>query len=309
MTSSGVAQDATVAFLNTSSANTWLSASRDEIEKVAAANGIKVVEFDGQFDGARQTAQMQDAISSGQYQGIILATFNGAGAIPDIEAAQAEGIKVVLLNQIVGTDLTTAEPQVEGLSGSVLAPPFRSGERMAALTVQACEEIDPCRVVYFYGIKGIPLDVALKDGFDSVLAQHPNISIVAEGEGKYLGPDQGLSQTQDILQVQPEFEVIIGADQAMQGAQIALEDEGVLEKVSIIGLGGSVAAMEGIKSGAWFGGVMGAPGTEGRLAMEAMVDALKSGASAGGIDPLTTLPDGGLITQDNVDKFTPEWNG
>ncbi|MEP3944683.1 sugar ABC transporter substrate-binding protein [Ascidiaceihabitans sp.] len=309
MTGSAVAEDKSVAFLSASSANTWLGASRVEMERVAAENGIKVVEFDGQFDGARQATQMQDVISSGQYDGIILTSMNGAGAIPDIEAAQAEGLKVVILNQIVGTDLTTSELQVEGLSGSVLAAPFRTGERMGTLTAQACEGIDPCEVVYFYGIKGIPLDVALKDGFDSVLADHPNISVVAEGEGKYLGPDQGLSQTQDILQVQPEFDVIVGSDQAMQGAQIALEDEGMLDDVSIIGFGGSAAAIEGIKSGAWFGGVMGAPGTEGRLAMEAMVDALATGASSGGIDPLTTLPDGGLITQDNVDKFTPEWNG
>ena len=29
----------------------------------------------------------------------------------------------------------------------------------------------------------------------------------------------------------------------------------------------------------------------------------------GGVDPLTTLPDEGLVTKDNVAKFTAEWNG
>ena len=49
--------------------------------------------------------------------------------------------------------------------------------------------------------------------------------------------------------------------------------------------------IEGIKAGTWFGDVMGATATEGRLAMEAMVQALADGTAAGGIDPLTTLPD------------------
>ena len=43
--------------------------------------------------------------------------------------------------------------------------------------------------------------------------------------------------------------------------------------------------------------------------MEAMVDALKNGVHQGGIDPLATAPDGGLITAENVSKFTAEWDG
>ena len=43
--------------------------------------------------------------------------------------------------------------------------------------------------------------------------------------------------------------------------------------------------------------------------MQAMVDALKSGKKTGGINPATTLPDEGLITKENVGKFTAQWNG
>ena len=54
---------------------------------------------------------------------------------------------------------------------------------------------------------------------------------------------------------------------------------------------------------------MGAPATEGRLAMEAMIAALRDGTMTGGVDPLSDLPDDGLITTDNVEEFTPEWEG
>lgn len=303
------AEDMNVAYLTASSANTWLASSLAEMETVAAANGNTITEFDAQFDAARQATQMQDVISSGQYDGMVLVALNGPGVIPDVELAIAEGMKVVVLNQVVGADLMTSDPQVEGVSASVLAAPFRSGARMGEMTVAACEGLDPCDVVYFYGIRGIPLDVALRDGFDSVVGDHSNISVIAEGEGKYLGPDQGMVATQDILQIHPSFDVVVGADQPIQGAAIVLEDEGMLDDVKLIGLGGSAAAIDAITAGDWFGGIFGAPGDEGRLAMEAMVDALNNGNDQGGIDPLTALPDGGLVTSENVGQFTPQWGG
>lgn len=301
--------DKEVAYLSASSANTWLGASVKEMEKIADANGIKITEFDAQFNPALQTTQFQDAIASGRYGGIILVSINGPGAIPDVELAIKEGIEVVILNQVVGSDLTTSDPQVDGIAASVMAAPYRSGTRFGDLTVQACEGIDPCEVVFIYGIKGIPLDDAIRQGFDAAIAGHSSISVVAEGEGKYLGPDGGIKATQDILQINDTFHVMVGADQSMQGAAIVLADEGMTGKVKLIGLGGSEAAIAGIKDGSWFGGVYGAPADEGRLAMDAMVDALQNGNHQGGIDPLSSAPDGGLITSANVDSFSAQWGG
>jgi ribose transport system substrate-binding protein len=303
------ADDTNIAYLSASSANTWLAASLAEMETVAAANGMTITEFDAQFDPAKQATQIQDVIASGQYDGMVIVALSGAGVAPDVEAAIAEGMKVVVMNQVAGADLTTSDPQIPGVSASVMAAPQRSGERLGMLTVQACEGIDPCEIVYIFGIRGIPLDNALRAGFDAVIADHSNIKVVAEGEGKYLGPEQGMTATQDILQVQPSFDVMVGPDQAIQGAQIVLEDEGMINEVKLIGSGGSASAIDAIAEGTWFGGLFGAPATEGRLAMEAMVDALNNDNNQGGIDPLADLPDGGLMTQSNVGNFTAEWGG
>ena len=146
-----------VAYLSASSANTWLAASVKEMDAIAKANGINITEFDAQFDPAKQTAQLQDAIASGKYDGIVVCAIYGVGLIPDIEAAIAAGIEIVVLNQVVGADLTTSDPQVEGIAASVLAAPYRSGTRHGNLTVKACEGNDDCKVVFIYGIKGIPL--------------------------------------------------------------------------------------------------------------------------------------------------------
>ena len=298
-----------VAYLSASSANTWLAASREQMEMVAAGANVTMTEFDAQFDPGLQTTQMQDVVASGQYDGIIVTAIIGPGLAPDIEAVLDAGLEVVVLNQVVGTDLTTADPQVDGVAASVMMPPQRSGERLGALAVQACEGNDSCGVVFIYGIKGIPLDDALRSGFDSVIADHANISVVAEGEGQYLGPEGGMNAIQDIMQATPDFDVVVGADQSIEGIEIVLEEEGMLGSVKLIGLGGSAAAIDGISSGTWFGGVYGAPGDEGRYAMEAMVAALRDGTVTGGIDPAEALPDGGLVTAANVSQFEAQWEG
>jgi ribose transport system substrate-binding protein len=296
-----------VAYLSASSANTWLQASKAEMDTIAAENGITITEFDGQFNPDTQQAQLQDAIASGQYQGMIVSALNGVGLLPDLQAAAAQGVKIVALNQIIGPALDTADPQDPAIVASVLAPPLRSGQRLGEITLKACEGVDPCNVVYFYGIKGIPLDNALKQGFDEVTAANPAIKVVNEGEGQYLGPDVAMTAMQDIITATPEFDVVVGSDQAIQGVALALTDAG--KQAALIGLGGSTPALAGVADGSWFGDVMGAPATEGKLAMEAMVAALRDGTAAGGIDPLTTLPDEGLVTKDNVAKFTAEWDG
>ena len=298
-----------VAYLSASSANTFLLAAVAEMQKVADAANVEIVEFDAQFNADLQTTQLQDAITSGRYDGIVLVALNGPGLVPDVEAALEAGLEVVLFNQIVGDDLTTNEPQVDGIAASIMAPPVVTGQRAAQITVEACAGLDPCRVVYLFGIRGIPLDVALRQGFDSVIADHSNIVVVAEGEGQYLGPEGGINAMHDILQAQPDFDVVVGADQSLQGVELVLTDEGKLSGVALIGLGGSSPAIDGIADGRWYGTVFYAPGTEGRLAMEAMIAALSDGTLTGGIDPNANYLDGGKVTAANVGEFTAEWDG
>ena len=298
-----------VAYLSASSANTFLLASVGEMRRLADENNIELVEFDAQFLADLQTKQLQDVVASGQYDGIILVALNGPGLVPDVEAALDSGLEVVLFNQIVGDDLSTNEPQVDGIAASVLAPPIVTGQRAGRLTVQACAGLDPCRVVYIFGIRGFPLDEALRQGFDSVVVDQAHIEVVAEGEGQYLGPEGGINAIQDIMQAQPDFDVIVGADQPLQGVELVLTDEGKLDNVALIGLGGSSPALDGVRDGRWFATVFYAPASEGRLAMEAMVAALNDGTYTGGIDPNGGFVDEGMVTAANVDQFDPEWDG
>ncbi|MFY9331365.1 MAG: sugar ABC transporter substrate-binding protein [Candidatus Nanopelagicales bacterium] len=304
----GAPLDASIAYLSASSANTWLQASKAAMTEIGAANGVELVEFDGQFTPGEQAKQIQDVIASDQYDGIIIAGIDGAALIPDLENAIAAGLPVVVLNQVIGEQLDTVEPQFPGASANIMVPPLESGKLLGQLTLDACEGVSPCNVVYFYGLKGTPIDTAVKLGWDEVVAANPDVTVVAEAEGQYLGPDVALAAMQDVLQSTENISVVTGPDQAMVGAQLAIEDAGV-SGIKIIGFGGSEVAIAAISSGAWFGDVFGAPFTEGQLAMNAMIAALRDGTVTGGVNPLLDFPNGGLVNASNVADFTPQWAG
>jgi ribose transport system substrate-binding protein len=58
-----------------------------------------------------------------------------------------------------------------------------------------------------------------------------------------------------------------------------------------------------------FADVVQAPATEGRLGMEALIDALRNGNDHGDVDPFADFPNNGVMTQDTADQFTGEWAG
>ena len=159
-----------VAYMSASSANTWLEASRGELERIAAENNWELTEFDAQFQADLQTTQIQDVIAADRYDGMIMVALAGSAVIPDLEAAAESGITIVGLNQVIGDDLGTADPQTPAVLASVMEPPLQRGQRLGTLTLQACEGLEQCDVAYFFGIRGIPLDVAVRQGFDEVTA-------------------------------------------------------------------------------------------------------------------------------------------
>ena len=90
-----------------------------------------------------------------------------------------------------------------------------------------------------------------------------------------------------MLQAHPDLTVIVGADQAITGAVQAVgpDNKG---KIALVGYGGGAIALQGIKSGERYGTVMQMPATEGRLGTEQLIQAIRTGTPAPGVDPLAS---------------------
>ena len=229
--------------------------------------------------------------------------------MPLVKRALTMHIKVVALNTVLGSDLTKVDPQVPGMSGSIVYTGYERGERGGKLVQQACAGVSgECKVGYMFNVKASGFDKGVRSGFDKAISSDSKIKVVAEGECFFTATG-GLAAGQTMLQAHPDLNVLIGGDQGMAGAMKAVSSAGKTSQIKIIGFGGSVAGLGRVKSGAWFGEIPTQPATQGKLGAQAIVKALRKGVDSGGIDPSTSLPDSGIATKANINKFTGEWSG
>jgi len=299
-----------IAYLSFAVANSYDAPMLAAAQAAAAAGNAKLTVFDSNLNPAAQTKQLQDATASGKFDAIITQPLFGAGLVADVKKAIAAKIAVGNIDQVLGSDMTTPNSQVDGLSANVAFVPSELGRKIGELVVTACADLkaNPCNVGYIWSVKAAALDTALKAAFDKATASHPEIKIVGEGESFYTTA-LGLKAAQDIVAAHPDVSVIVGADQAITGAVQAVAD--IKGKVRLVGYGGGAIALQGIASGERFGTVMQMPATEGRVGTEQLINAIRTGVPAPGVDPLAALPDGGVVTKANVATFLPlaEWPG
>jgi ribose transport system substrate-binding protein len=299
-----------LAYISFAVANSYDAPMLAAAKAAATAGNANLTVFDGNLDPATQTKQLQDAIASGKYDGIVLQPVYGPALVPGAQEAIKAGIAIGNIDQILGPDNTTANSQVEGQLVNVVFVPSELGRKIGELVVTACADANPCNVGYIWSVKAAALDATLKQAFDKATSVNPNIKIVAEGESFYTTP-LGLKAAQDMLVAHPDITVITGADQAITGAVQAVADASLKDKVKLVGYGGGAIAFQGIASGDRFGTVMQAPSTEGGKGLQMFIEAIRSGKAAPGIDVLADLPDGGVVTKGNVAGFLTlaEWPG
>lgn len=309
--SSGSAAKAlNIAYLSFAVENSYDAPMLAAAQAVASDNHATLKVFDANNSPQTQYTQLQDAITPGQYNGIIVQPIFGTGLTGLVKQAIGKGIKVVNLDQILGPDLSTSQPQVAGLSANVTFVPTDIGTKLGTLVVHACQakNLSPCQVGYLYDIKASALDVAIHGAFAKAIAADPAVKVVAQGQS-FFSPTEGLTAVQNMLQANPGLNLIVGSDQGIEGGAQALQTAHLTGKVILVGYGASAAALAGVSSGAWYADVAQAPASEGRLAVQALVAALRTGKSSGGIDPVAQLPNAGVVTKANVSQFTAEWPG
>jgi ribose transport system substrate-binding protein len=278
-------------------------------QAVASADGANLKVFDANNSAQTQYDQLQTVINSGQYNGIITQPIVSTGLVSLVQQAIAKGIKVVNMDQILGPSLSTAAPQVTGLSANVTFVPTTIGTQLGQQVVAACasKSLNPCKVGYLYDIKASSLDTAIYGAFTAAIKGSP-VKVVTYGQS-YFTPTIGLTAVEQMLQAQPGLNLIVGSDQGIEGALTALSTVDKSDHVLLVGYGASAAAVAGIEAGTVYSDVAQAPAEEGTLAMKAMVEALQNGTVSGAINPVGSFPDNGVVDKADVSNFTPEWPG
>ena len=125
-----------IAYLSFAVANSYDAPMLAAAQTVAKGNNSTIKVFDANNDPKKQFAQLQTATSSGDYDAIIVQPIFGTGLITGVQDAIAAGKKVVNMDQILGKDLSTDQPQVDGLSGNVVFVPTEIGTKLGKLVTR-----------------------------------------------------------------------------------------------------------------------------------------------------------------------------
>ncbi|HEX4289117.1 MAG TPA: sugar ABC transporter substrate-binding protein [Trebonia sp.] len=302
-------KQATIAYLSFAVDNSYDAPMLAAAQAVASADGATLKVFDANNSPQTQFDQMQTVINSGQYNGIITQPIESTGLVSLVKEAIAKGIKVVNMDQILGSSLSTAAPQVAGLSANVTFVPTTIGTQLGQQVIAACasKSLSPCKVGYLYDIKASSLDTAIYGAFTAAIKGSP-VQVVTFGQS-FFTPTIGLTAVETMLQGNHGLNLIVGSDQGIEGAMTALSTTDKADHVLLVGYGASAAAVAGIQSGAVFSDVAQAPSAEGTDAVKALVAAIQSGKVSGAVDPVAGFPDSGVVNKADVSQFTPEWQG
>ncbi|MGQ9599150.1 MAG: sugar ABC transporter substrate-binding protein [Anaerolineae bacterium] len=294
--------------------NTYTKAVSDGVMDAANRLGgtVEVFGADPPFDAVAQSHQIQDAIVSGKFDVFIIYACDGNAVVSDVEDAIAAGIKVVAADVVIGPDARTYEPCC-GIVSYIGRTGIDHGTFLGQMIVRACETVPdkPCKVGYLNGAQALTIDQDRVEAITKVLADHPDIQIVANQEAFYL-QDKGYEVAQNMLQAHPDIDVLAtSGDQMMLGAEQAVIDAGLQGKILLLGNGTGERGYQAIKEGRFWADYADIPYTMGQIAGEIAIKAVRGEEVPRFVkndDQRPPLPpDGPIITQENVDLFKPQW--
>jgi galactofuranose transport system substrate-binding protein len=210
----------TVGFAQTESNNPWRIAQTNSMQAEAEARGYTLVYTDAAGSAAKQVSDVRSMIAQG-VDLIFLAPREEKPLAPVILEAKAAGIPVILLDRNVDQSLAKAGEDYVTFIGSDF---IEEGRRVAEWLVANAN--GKTNIIQLEGTTGSSPANDRKKGFEDVIAQHPEFTILASQTGDF-ARDKGRQVMETLLQAHPDVNVVYAHNDEMAiGAIAALEAAG-----------------------------------------------------------------------------------
>ncbi len=253
----------------------------------AAAQGVEVINYDGQNQTTKQTADVEAAIISG-VDGIVISPSDSVAMAPAVRQAVEAGIPVITIDRRVDG--------VDGLLGHVGADNVKGGEAQGNLIVALFP--DGATIVNLQGQPGSSPAIDRNQGVHNVLdGMADKYRFVAEQTANF-AREEGASVTEAILAgLDSPPDVIVAANDDMAlGAMQVVQEQGL--DIVIIGFDALPEALAAVRDGGMTATIEQMPGGQSRGALQAMVEYLRNGTAPEAVTLLTPI----AITKDNIDQ-------
>ena len=260
---------------------------QNQFNDEAAAQGVEVINYDGQNQSTKQTADLEAAIISG-VDGIVISPSDSVAMAPAVRQAVEAGIPVVTIDRRVDG--------VEGLLGHVGADNVKGGEAQGNLIVEMFP--DGATIVNLQGQPGASPAIDRNQGVHNVLdAMSDKYTFVAEQTANF-AREEGASVTEAILAglASPPDVIVAANDDMALGAMQVVQEQGL--DIAIIGFDALPEALAAVRDATLTATIEQMPGGQSRGALKAMIDHLRNGTTPEPVTLLTPI----AITKDNIDQ-------
>ena len=188
----------------------WRQAMNDQITAAAKAHPELEVKFaDAAQNNAKQVADVENFLQQGI--NLLIISPNEAAPLTDVVAKTYErGIPVIVLDREVNGDKFTMwigadNTAIGKLAGTYVANWAKKNGRK------------PCSVIELRGLEGSPPAKERGNGFRAGIAADPDVKIVASQNADWLR-EKAISVSQQMLQAQPNVDVVYGENDPMAEA-------------------------------------------------------------------------------------------
>jgi len=234
-----------VGFAQTESNNPWRLAQTASMKAEAEKLGWQLVYTDAAGSAAKQVADVNSMIAQG-VDAIFLSPREEKPLIPAVMAAKKAGIPLFLIDRNVDANL--AKPGVDYVTfiGSDF---ILEGKQAGEWLVKATK--GKATILEIEGSTGSSPANDRKKGFDGVIAQNPDMKIVASQSGDF-ARDKGRQVAESLLQAHPEATVIYAHNDEMAiGAIAAIEAAGKVpgKDITIVSIDGEKDGLQAIIDG------------------------------------------------------------
>lgn len=279
----------------------------DGAQAAADAAGVNIDFFEPNFDPALSYQMVQTALSSGKYDAIALQAVDPSTC--DLVAQDALTYQVLVagfVNEMCAVppgpddDLLRAPGSVVYVGGQNT---FNDHVEWLKQTLK--ENPGPQKAIVVLGPDGNPGVVNFQAAFETVIADNPDLEVVAWVYTDYTTPT-AYAKMGPALQANPDATIVLShyVDLTVGAAQ-AMEDLGLSTPLWETG-GGSQVSVDMMKAGKLLGTWPLLPYNSGFAAVNALLD-----AAAGKTVPPFLSGNGdvtlSLVTLDNLADFTPQW--
>lgn len=244
-----VAKERVIAYAQAELVNAWRVTNQKDMEKQAAALGVKLISTDANQDPSKQLADVESLLAQ-KPDALIVAPLESEALVPVVKMANDAKVPLFIIDRTInsepGKDMYISEiTQSHKASGKILAE-----SAVALLTAKYGSPKG--NVVHVQGMAGASPVIDANAGWVEVMAKYPNIKEVAVADAGFT-KQGGMTVMQDFLQRFPVGKIdIVRSDYSdmTMGALDAIKAAGRTELLGfVVGEGGHMKTIEAVISG------------------------------------------------------------